>query len=84
MEYKLNIAEIILKELERSSSNNHKKIKSFLHFNNKLCNDVLYTDSRYKESVIILTHIFRNLTNDFCKQITDCVNNEGVDKKDNN
>lgn len=78
--YRLDIVEFIINEIDNKYSNNLNEEKLFMKMNKSLCNDVLYQDKKFKESTIIMTHIFRNLMMDFCKEVSNCVNKEGVYK----
>jgi len=79
---KIDISSIIINEIDRFNNKKLEQEKFFIQMHKTLCNDVLYTDSKYKESTIILTHIFRNLMMDFCKEVSEYVNNEGVYKNE--
>ena len=59
-----------------------KKEKLFMDFNRGLCNNALYSDPKYKESAIILSHIINDLMVDFLKEVYDCVNVEGAYKNE--
>lgn len=72
---KIDIISLMIKELDQYPGN-HDKIKLYMDYHRNLCNDVLYTSSKYKESTIILTNIFRTLMSDLCKEITNCLNEE--------
>ena len=65
---------------ELNNKGSFEDIKIYMKINKSLCNDVLYKDSKYKESTIILTHIFNNIMTNFCKEVYDCVNKEGAYK----
>lgn len=71
---KIDFATIFINEIERREMKNLNKEEIYMKLNKSLCNNVLYTDSRYKESTIILTHIFNNLMIDFIKEVNDCIN----------
>lgn len=73
---KIDIIELMIKEIENYTGND--RIKMYMTLHKGLCNDVLYSDRKYKESAIILTNIFRNLMRDFCKEVTDYLNEEGA------
>ena len=73
---RIDVVNIILNEIK--DNKNLEKEKLYMQMHDSLCNEVLYTSSKYKESTIILTHIFNNLMNDFVKEVYDCVNNEGA------
>ena len=73
---KINIVSIIIEQIKNNEKLNNEKIFMLMHEN--LCNDVLYNDPKYKESVIIVTHILNNLISDFTKEVHSCVNKEGV------
>lgn len=79
---KIDFAKMFINEIERREMKQLSKEKTFIEMNTSLCNNVLYTDSRYKESSIILTHIFNNLMIDFIKEVNDCVNDMGVYKNE--
>lgn len=81
-DYKIDIVEFMITEINNKYPNKLNEEKVFMTLNKSLCNDVLYNDSRYKESTIILTNIFRNLMTDFCKEVNDCINKEGVYKSE--
>ncbi len=77
---KLDMASLIICELK----NNYPKLteeRIFMEINKSLCNGVLYNDPKFKESTIILTHVFKNLMTDFVKEVTLRINKEG-DYKD--
>ena len=78
---RINMITLMIEELDNKKSENAEMIKLFMEFNSHLCNDVLYTDSRYKDTTIIITNMFKKLMIDFCKEVYDCVNGEGVYKK---
>ncbi len=65
----------MIKELDQYTGN-QDKIKLYMDYHKSLCNDVLYTSSKYKDSAIILTSIFRTLMSDLCKEITNYLNEE--------
>lgn len=73
---KIDIIELMIKEIDCYPDK--ERIKTYMTFHKSLCNDVLYTSLKYKESSIILTNIFRNLMSDFCKEVTDYLNEEGA------
>ncbi len=75
---KIDIIELMMKEIPDTGSTQLAKIKLYMKLHKGLCNDVLYTDYKYKDSTIILTNIFNNLMSDFCKEVTDYLNEEGV------
>lgn len=75
---KIDLTEMMIKEITDKYPEKLDKVKSYLSMHKGLCNDVLYTDLKYKESTIILTNIFRSLMMDFCKEVTDYLNEEGV------
>ena len=77
---KVDVVTVFINEIERRDMKKLKKEKAFMEMNKSLCNNVLYTDSRYKESTIILTHILNNLMVDFIKEVNDCVNKVGAYK----
>ena len=79
---KIDFATIFINEIERREMKKLNKEKDFMKINKSLCNNVLYTDSKYKESTIILTHIFNNLMIDFIKEVNNCVNKEGAYKNE--
>ena len=79
---KIDFATMFINEIERRKMKKLNKEKIFIDFNKSLCNNVLYTDSKYKESTIILTHIFNNLMVDFIKEVNDCVNKVGAYKNE--
>ena len=79
---KIDFATMFINEIERRKMKKLNKEKIFIDFNKSLCNNVLYTDSKYKESTIILTHIFNNLMFDFIKEVNDFVNNVGAYKNE--
>lgn len=74
---KIDLAEIIINEINNKYSN-LDEIKLYIKIHKNLCNDVLYNNDKYKESVIILSHIFKNIMTDFCKEVTNCINKEGA------
>ncbi len=78
---KMDIAEIIINEISDNYSN-LEEVKLYIKLHKNLCNDFLYSDNKYKESVIILSHIFKNVMTDFCKEVTNCINKEGVYKNE--
>lgn len=77
---KLDITGFIINEINRNNPEKLNEEKLFMKLNKNLCNDVLYSDSKYKESTIILTHIFKNLMIDFIKEVNDCVEKKGAYK----
>ena len=79
---KIDFATMFINEIERRKMKKLNKEKIFIDFNKSLCNNVLYTDSKYKESTIILTHIFNDLMIDFMKEVNDCVNKVGAYKNE--
>lgn len=79
---KIDFATMFINEIERRKMKKLCKEKIFLELNKSLCNNVLYTDSKYKESTIILTHIFNDLMIDFMKEVNDCVNKVGAYKNE--
>ena len=79
---KIDFATMFINEIERRKMKKLNKEKIFIDFNKSLCNNVLYTDSKYKESTIILNHIFNNLMVDFIKEVNDCVNKVGAYKNE--
>lgn len=79
---KIDFVTIFINEIERREMKKLKKEKIYMEMHKSLCNDVLYTDSKYKESTIILTHIFNNLMIDFIKEVNDCVNKVGAYKNE--
>ena len=79
---KIDFATMFINEIERRKMKKLCKEKIFLELNKSLCNNVLYTDSKYKESTIILTHIFNDLMIDFIKEVNNCVNKEGAYKNE--
>lgn len=79
---KIDFVTIFINEIERRKIKKLNKEKIYMELNKSLCNNVLYTDSRYKESTIILTHIFNNLMIDFIKEVNDCVNKTGAYKNE--
>lgn len=81
-DYKIDIVEFMITEINNKYPNKLNEEKVFMMLNKTLYNDVLYSDSRYKESTIILTNIFRNLMLDFCKEVNDYINKEGVYKNE--
>lgn len=78
---KIDIAEIIINEINNNYGN-LEEVKLYIKLHKNLCNDVLYSDDKYKESVMILSHIFKNIMTDFCKEVTNCINKEGVYKNE--
>lgn len=63
--------------------NNYPKLNEeriFMEINKNLCNSVLYNDPKFKESSIILTHIFKNLIATFVREVNLRINKEGVYK----
>lgn len=74
---KIDISEIIINEINNNYSN-LEEVKEYIKLHKNLCNDVLYSDYKYKESVMILSHIFKNIMTDFCKEVTNCINKEGA------
>ncbi len=79
---KIDFATIFINEIERREMKKLNKEKIFMEMNKSLCNNVLYTDTKYKESTIILTHIFNDLMIDFIKEVNNCVNKEGAYKNE--
>ena len=79
---KIDFATIFINEIERREMKNLNKEEIYMKLNKSVCNNVLYTDSRYKESTIILTHIFNNLMIDFIKEVNICVNKTGAYKNE--
>ncbi len=79
---KIDFATIFINEIERREMKKLNKEKMFMEMNKSLCNNVLYTDTKYKESTIILTHIFNDLMIDFIKEVNNCVNKEGAYKNE--
>ena len=72
---KIDIVSLMIKELDQYPSN-QDKIKLYMDYHKSLCNDVLYTSPKYKDSAIILTNIFKTLMADLCKEITNYLNEE--------
>ena len=70
---RINIVKAMINELSNSENKNTEIIRKYLILNEALCNEVLYTDPKYKESSIILTHIFKNLTLNLGKEITNVI-----------
>jgi len=79
---RINIIDFILMEIERNYKNKLIDEKTFMVINKKICNDVIYEDKKFKDSAIIMTHIFKNLMIDFCNEVNKCVNKEGVYKNE--
>lgn len=79
---KIDIVGIFINEIERKNKTHLQEEKLFMEMKKNMCNDVLYTDNKYKESAIILTHIFNNLMIDFVKEVSDCVNKVGAYKNE--
>ena len=75
-ENKIDIAEIMMGKIKENKSLECELL--FMKMNKHLCNDVLYTDKKYKESTIIMTHIFNNLMCSFIREVSDCVNKRGA------
>ena len=75
---RIDIVNIILNEIKNKEKLKEESI--YMEMHESLCNEVLYTNTRYKESAIILTSIFNNLMSDFIKEVYDCIHKEGVYK----
>lgn len=78
----LDLTEFMIKKLETSDSKEKKELIAYMSFHKSLCNEVLYSDKKYKETAIIITHLFNNLFSDFCKEVINCVYQEGVYKNE--
>lgn len=78
---KLDITEFIISEIKKDYNHLNEEL-IFLELNRNLCNNVLYNDPKFKESSIILTHIFKNLMMDFIKEVSMRVNEEGPYKNE--
>jgi hypothetical protein len=79
---KLDIAGFIINEIERNNLEKFDEEELFIKLNKNLCNDVLYSDLKYKESTIIVSHILKNLMIDFLKEVNNCVKKEGAYKNE--
>lgn len=75
---KIDIVELMIKEIGEKYPEKLEREKFYLEMHKRLCNDVLYSDPKYKENTIILTNIFRNLMMDLCKEVTNYLNEEGI------
>lgn len=75
---KVDIVNIFINEINRRKIKKHKKEKVFMDFNRSLCNNTLYSNHKYRESAIILSHIINDLMVEFLKEVYECVNQEGV------
>lgn len=78
---KLDITEFIISEIKKNYNHLNEEL-IFLELNRNLCNSVLYNDPKFKESTIILTHIFKNLMMDFIKEVSMRVNEKGPYKNE--
>jgi len=75
-EYKIDFIDMLLIELENRINIDPEnemlhKIKIYMESHKGRCLDYLYTNSKYKESALILTHIFKNIFTDISKDITE-------------
>ena len=75
-EYKIDIVDMLLIELEKRINIDPEnellhKIKIYLYSHKSRCLDYLYMNSKYKESTLILTHIFKNIFTDISKDIAE-------------
>lgn len=77
----LDITEFIISEIKKNYNHLNEEL-IFLELNRNLCNSVLYNDPKFKESAIILTHIFKNLMMDFIREVSMRVNEEGTYKNE--
>ncbi len=76
---KFDITQFMIDEIDVNYQHlNEEKI--FMKLNKNLCNGVLYNDPKFKDSTIILTHIFKNLMLDFVREVSMRINKEGVYK----
>lgn len=76
---KFDITQFMIDEIDVNYQHlNEEKI--FMKLNKNLCNGVLYSDPKFKDSTIILTHIFKNLMLDFVREVNMRINKEGVYK----
>ncbi len=78
----LDLTEFMIKKLETSDSKEKKELIAYMSFHKSLCNEVIYSDKKYKGTAIIITHLFNNLFSDFCKEVINCVRQEGAYKNE--
>ena len=79
---KLDLTEFMITKLETMDTKEKEELITYMNFHKSLCNNVLYDDQKYKETAIIITHLFNNLFSDFCREVINCIYQEGVYKNE--